>query len=48
MGLEDWAMEEDEGFGIEIGCMAEVVEVAIRTQAADEGGTGGGVNGVTL
>ena len=48
MGLEDWAMEEDEGFGIEIGCVAEVVDVAIRTQAADEGGTGWGVNGVTL
>ena len=48
MGLEDWAMEEDEGFGIEIGCVAEVVAVAIGTQAADEGGTGWGVNGVTL
>ena len=48
MGLEDWAMEEDEGFGIEIGCMAEVVEVAIGTQAADDDGPGWGVNGVTL
>ena len=48
MGLEDWAMEEDEGFGIEIGCVAEVVDVAIGTQAADDGEAGWSVNGVAL
>ena len=48
MGLEDGTMEQDEGFGFEIGGVAEVVDVAIGTQAAADGGTGWGVNGVAL
>ena len=48
MGLEDGTMEQDEGFGFEIGGVAEVVEVAIGTSAAEDGGTGWGVHGVAL
>ena len=48
MGLKDGAMEEDEGFGFEIGHLTEVVDVAIGTQAADDGGAWWSVNGVAL
>ena len=41
-------MEQDDGFGLWIWGLAEVVDVSVWAQAADDGGTGWGVNGVTL
>ena len=48
MGLEDGAMEEEDGFGFGIGGVAKVVDVAIGPQAAEDGGTGWSVNGGPL
>ena len=48
MGSEDWAMEENDGFGLRGGSVAEVVDVAVGTQAADDRGTGWSVDGLTL
>ena len=42
MGSEDRAMEENDGFGLCGGSVADVVDVAVGTQAADDGGTGRG------
>lgn len=47
-GLEDRAMEQDDGFGVHVGGLAEVVDVAVRAQAADDGGAGWDVHGVAL
>jgi len=41
-------MEENAGFGLCGGSVAEVVDVAVGTQAADDRGTGWGVDGLTL
>jgi hypothetical protein len=41
-------MEQDDGFGFGIGSMAEVVNVSIWAEAADDGGAGRGVNGLAL
>lgn len=41
-GLEDWAMEQDEGFGRWVRGVPEVVDVAVGSQAADDGGAGRG------
>ena len=41
-------MEQDDGFGFGIGSMAEVVNVTVGAQAADDGGAGWGVNGLAL
>ena len=38
MGLEDWAMKENDGFGFRIWGVAEVVDVAGGTEAADDDG----------
>ena len=46
MGLEDRAMKEDEWFGIGIGGVTKVKNVAIGTEAAEDGGTRRGVNGL--
>ena len=46
--LEDRAMEQDDGFGFGIGGMAEVVDVAVGAQAADDAGAWRGVNGLAL
>ena len=46
--LEDRAMEEEDGFGFWIGGMAEVEDVAIGAQAADDGGTRWSINGLAL
>ena len=40
MGLEDWAMEQDDGFGVLVWGMSEVVDVSIGAEAADDGGAG--------
>jgi hypothetical protein len=48
MGLEDGNMQQDEGFGIFVWGMAEVVGVAIGLSAADDFGAGWGVNGMAL
>ena len=47
MGLEDGTMQQDEGFGSGIGGVAEVKDVPVRAEAADDGGTGRSVNGLT-
>ena len=41
-------MEEDDGFGFWIGGVAEVIEVAVRAQAADDGGAWRSGDGQTL
>ena len=46
--LKDWVMEEDDGFGFWIWGMAEVVNIAIGTEAADDLGTRRGINGMAL
>lgn len=48
MGLEDWATERDDGFGLWVRGMTEVVNVATWAEAADVGGAGWGVNGLAL
>jgi hypothetical protein len=40
MGSEDWAMEEDDGFGVLVWGVSEVVNVSIGSEAADDGGAG--------
>ena len=40
MGLEDWAMKQNDGFGFGIWGVAEVVGVAVGPEAAEDGGTG--------
>ena len=45
---EDGAVQQDDGFGFWIWGVSEVVNVTIGTQAADDGGTRRGVNGVAL
>jgi hypothetical protein len=40
MGLEDWAMEQDDGFGVLVWGVSEVVDVSIGAEAADDGGAG--------
>jgi hypothetical protein len=40
MGLEDWAMEPDDGFGVLVWGVSEVVDVSIGAEAADDGGAG--------
>ena len=47
MGLEDWAMKQNEGFGFGILGVAEVKYVTVGTEAAEDGGTGRSVNGLT-
>ena len=42
------AMEQDDGFGFWGGGVAEVIEVALWTEAADDVGAWGGVNGLAL
>src|SRR5512135_2138625 len=39
-GSEDWAMEQDDGFGVLVWGMSEVVNVSIGAEAADDGGAG--------
>ena len=41
---EDGAMEQDGGFGLWVGCLAEVVDVTIGSEATDNGGTRRGVD----
>ncbi len=41
-------MEENKGFGFGIRGVAEVVDVAIWAQAADDGGAWWGINGLAL
>ena len=48
MGLEDWNMQKDYGFGVFVWSVTEVVGVAIGSQAADDFGAGWGVNGKAL
>jgi len=45
---EHWAMEQDDGFGVLVWGVAEVVEVAIGAQAADDGGARWGLDGLAL
>ena len=47
MGLEDRAMKQDKGFGGGVGSVTEVKDVTIGPEAADDGGTGRSVNGLT-
>ena len=44
---EDWDLEQDAGFGLGVGSVAEVEDVAIWAEAANDGGSWWGVNGVT-
>ena len=46
MRLEDGAMKQDEGFGLGVGGVTEVKDVAVWAEAADDGGTGRSVNGL--
>src|ERR1017187_3499048 len=39
-GSEDGAMEQNDGFGAGVWGMAEVIDVAVRTQATKDPGTG--------
>ena len=48
MPSEHRAVEQDDGFGAWIRRVAEVVNVAIWAEAADDGGAGWGVNGLAL
>ena len=41
-------MEQDDGFGVLVWGVAEVVNVAIGAEAADDGGAGWSVKGMTL
>ena len=41
---EDGAMEQNDGFGLGIWGMAEVIDVAVRTQARNDPDTGWRVN----
>ena len=41
-------MEQDDGFGFRVWSVAEVEEVTVETEAADDLGTGWGVNGLAL
>jgi hypothetical protein len=45
---KDRTMEEDDGFGFWIGGVAEVIDVAIWAQAADDGGAGWRIQGLAL
>ena len=45
---KDRNMEQDEGFGLWIWGMAEVIDVAVWAEAADDGGTWRGCNGMAL
>ena len=41
-------MEQDDGFGLWVWGVAEVEDVAVGTEAADDGGARSGINGVAL
>ena len=43
---EDRSVEQHDGFGFGIGGVAEVVDVAVGTEATDDGGAGRRVNGL--
>ena len=43
-GSKDGAMEQNDGFGLGVWGMAEVVDVAVRTQATKDRGTGWRIN----
>lgn len=45
---EDGTMEQDDGFGLWVRGVAEVVDVAVRAQATEDGGAGRGVHGLPL
>ena len=47
-GLEDRAVEQEHGLGFDRGLVAEVEDVTIGPQTADDGGTGWGVDGQAL
>jgi hypothetical protein len=47
-GSEDGDVEQDDGFGFGIRGLPEVVEVTVRAEAADDGGTGRRSEGVAL
>ena len=47
-GLKDRGMEEDDGFGFWIGGVLKEEDVAVLSQAANDGGTWRGMNGVAL
>ncbi len=36
-GLEDWAMEEEEGFGVGIGGMPQVEDISVVALATQDG-----------
>ena len=46
--LEDWAMEQDDGFGFGIGSVAQVEAVAVWSQAANDRGTRWSIDGLAL
>ena len=46
--LEDWAMEQDDGFGFWNGRVAQVIDVGVWPQAADDGGAWWGIDGLAL
>ncbi len=46
--LEDWAMEQDEGVGLGIGSVAQVIDVAVGPQAANGCGTRWSIYGLAL
>ena len=46
--LEDRTMEEDDGFGFWIGGVAEVIDVTVGAQGADDGGARRSINGLAL
>jgi hypothetical protein len=41
-------MEKDDGFGVFVWSVTEVVDVAVWTEAADDFGAGWSVNGMAL
>jgi hypothetical protein len=46
--LKDWTMEQNDGFGLWIGGVAEKEDVSIGPQATDDFGTRRAVNGQAL
>jgi hypothetical protein len=47
-GSKDGTMEEDDGFGLWIGGLLEVIDVAVRPETTDDGGTWRGGNDVAV
>ena len=47
-GSKDWTMEEDDGFGLWIGGLVEVIDVAVWAETTDDGGPKRSFNGLAV